>query len=203
MEIGMAREKDQGAVLKLFLGDEINLNIDNALPEDYMIGREKISAKHSQRAVGDPVKAKWTSADVSVQAAIKAMVEAPDDYYPNLLLTYLSIERQRIVFICIPAEHNRQTIKSLGASAFKIPKGNSRGIEYSRDAMGMLMQKVYFRVEVDGADLSRGTDPIERRMQILNAAGFTPAAAAPSVQSDSPAAAEQRFLSACMPCSSP
>jgi len=33
MEVGMSREKDQGAVLKLFLGSRINLDIDNTLPE--------------------------------------------------------------------------------------------------------------------------------------------------------------------------
>jgi len=205
MEIGMAREKDQGAVLKLFLGDEINLDLDNALPEDYMIGTEKISAKHSQSSVGGTVKAKWTSADMSVQAAIKDMVEAADDYYPNLLLTYLSVPQKRIVFVCITAEDNRQTIKSLGAKAFKVPTGNSRGIEYSLEAMKILMEKAYFRINVEDADLTSGADPIERRMELLKARGFapSPAAPAPSVQSDSLEAAEQRFLSACMPCSSP
>lgn len=80
MEIGMAREKDQGAVLKYFLGDKINLNIHNTLPEDYMIGNSKISSKHSSSKIGTTFKFKWTSSDVSVKDTIEFMINAEDEY---------------------------------------------------------------------------------------------------------------------------
>jgi hypothetical protein len=52
------------------LKDKINLNIDNALTEDYVVGVAKISAKHSGSKIGSPVKIKWTSADTSVKETI-------------------------------------------------------------------------------------------------------------------------------------
>lgn len=175
MEIGMAREKDQGAVLKYFLGDSVNLNIDNSLPEDYLVLGEKISAKHSQGKVGSAVKAKWTVAGESAKDAIKSMIEADNSYYPHLLITYIDISSKNISFVCITSEHNRNTIKSLGEAAFKIPKGNSRGIEYSTLAMKELMKNVYFKIDISNANLKGGEDPIQKRMnlikQLLESAG--------------------------------
>lgn len=168
MEIGMSREKDQGAVLKFFLKDMINLDIDNSLPEDYLIGTQKISAKHSGSKVGSAVKAKWTSADVSAQEAIKMMIEAEDSYYPHLLLTYLDMKTNKITIICITAEHNRSVIKQLKQEAFTVSNGNTRGIEYSKKAMTELLKERYFTVEIQNADLKGGLNPIERRIAILS-----------------------------------
>jgi hypothetical protein len=167
MEVGMAREKDQGAVLKYFLGAKINLEIDNTLPEDYIIGESKISAKHSGSKVGSAVKAKWTSADTSVEQAVKQMINAEDTYYPHLLLTYLDTHNKKITFLCISSEENKNIIKTLKNDAFKIPKGNSRGIEYSKKAMNELLKKIYFKIEISNVDLKDGVDPIERRIQLL------------------------------------
>ena len=174
MEVGMSREKDQGAVLKLFLKNKINLDIDNTLPEDYVIGKEKISAKHSGSKVGTPVKAKWTSADMSVQEAIRDMIEAEDTYYPHLLITYLDARNKKITIICITSETNKNIIKGLGSDAFKVPRGNSRGIEYSRRAMTELFQQRYFTIEIDNADLKGGLNPIEKRINLLKHMGINP-----------------------------
>ena len=174
MEVGMSREKDQGAVLKLFLGDRINLDIDNSLPEDYIIGNSKISAKHSGSKVGSAVKAKWTSADVSVKEAIEKMIDAEDSYYPHLLLTYLDTHSKKITIICITSEENKNIIKTLKNEAFTIPKGNSRGIEYSRKAMNELFKKIYFKIEIYDVDLKSGINPIERRIQLLKSMGIKP-----------------------------
>lgn len=174
MEIGMSREKDQGAVLKLFLGDDINLDLDNDLPEDYSLLKEKISAKHSQGKVGTPVKAKWTSADKSVEDAIRAMIDAPDEYYPHLLLTYIDLKLKKISIQCISSQTNRDVIKRLGSDAFKVPKGNSRGIEYSPVAMRELLASTYFQVNIEDADLTSGLNPIERRMVLLREMGISP-----------------------------
>jgi Restriction endonuclease ThaI len=173
MEVGMSREKDQGAVLKLHLGDRINLDIDNTLTEDYVInGDVKISAKHSGGKVGTPVKVKWTSADVSVQEAIKSLIEAEE--YPHLLITYMDTKAKKITIICITAEHNENTIKKMKEDAFKVPKGNSRGIEYSTKAMAELLSKRYFTIEINDADLNGGENPIERRMKLVQSAGLSP-----------------------------
>ena len=175
MEIGMAREKDQGAILQYFLGDFVHLDIDNDLPEDYRIGDEKISAKHSSAKVGTPVKAKWTSADESAKDAVQAMIAAEDSYYPNLLLTYLETANNKVTLVCITAEHNRNVIKEMREEAFKIPKGNSRGIEYSTKAMKALLAKKYFMVEITDANVKGGMNPIERRMNMLRTMGINPA----------------------------
>jgi len=168
MEIGMSREKDQGAILKYFLGDSVNLDIDNSLPEDYLVLGEKISAKHSQGKVGTAVKAKWTVAGESAKDAIKSMIEADDSYYPHLLLTYIDIDYKKISFVSITSEHNRNTIKTLGEKAFNLPSStaNSRGIPYSTAAMKELMKNVYFKIDID-ADLKGGEDPIQKRMNLI------------------------------------
>ena len=168
MEIGMSREKDQGAILKYFLGDSVNLDIDNSLPEDYLVLGEKISAKHSQGKVGTAVKAKWTVAGESAKDAIKSMIEAEDSYYPHLLLTYIDIDYKKISFVSITSEHNRNTIKTLGEKAFNLPSStaNSRGIPYSTAAMKELMKNVYFKIDID-ADLKGGEDPIQKRMNLI------------------------------------
>jgi hypothetical protein len=174
MEVGMSREKDQGAVLKLFLNEKINLDIDNTLPEDYMVGNSKISAKHSQAKVGSSVKAKWTSADTSVKEAIEEMIHAEDSYYPHLLLTYLDIVNKQITILCISSEEHRKVIKNLKDKAFTIPNGNSRGIEYSKLAMTELLKKKYFKIEILDVDLKSGMNPIERRIQLLKNSGIKP-----------------------------
>jgi len=174
MEVGMSREKDQGAVLKLFLGDKINLEINNSLPEDFNILDKKISSKHSGSKVGTPVKVKWTSADISVKESINSIINADDMYYPNLLFTYLDIKNKKITIICITSEHNKNVIKTLKEDAFKIPNGNSRGIEYSKKAMAELLKERYFTIDIENADLKGGLNPIERRIQILKNIGINP-----------------------------
>lgn len=174
MEIGMSREKDQGAVLKLFLGDKINLDINNNLPEDFIVGNEKISSKHSSGKIGGCIKVKWTSADTSVKDAIQNMIDADDSYYPNLLITYFDRKAKKMTIICITSENNKNAIKTLKEEAFKIPNGNSRGIEYSSKAMKYLLDKPYFTIEILDVELNGGLNPIERRLNLLKSMGICP-----------------------------
>ncbi len=174
MEVGMSREKDQGAVLKLFLGDSVNLDIDNTLPEDFIIGQAKISSKHSGSKFGSPVKAKWTSADNSVKETIELMINASDSYYPHLLITYLDTKKNRITIVCMSAKTNMNVIKALKEDAFTVPKGNSRGIEYSKKAMAKLLADRVFTIEIDGADMKGGLNPIQRRIALLKSMGINP-----------------------------
>jgi hypothetical protein len=171
-EVGNFREKDQVFILKSCLGDIVRSDIDNALLEDCMIGAEKISMKHSGNKVGSQVKAKWTSADKSVQDAIRAMVAAEDSYYPHLLVTYMDVKEKRITIICVSKEQVKNTIKELAEAAFSVPKGNSRGIEYSVRAMQLFIQRYYFRVEIADGDVERGDDPDERRRKVLQSRGI-------------------------------
>jgi len=173
MEIGMSREKDICAVLKYCLGSAVNLDISNDLPEDMEIGKQKVSIKHSSGPVGTTVKAKWTSADESVKEALRSIIDADESYYSNLLLIYLNKAKSLFSIVCISAEHNMDTIKTLGEDAFKIPKGNSRGIEYSKDAMTTLIKNAYFQIDIT-ATLDTGLDPIERRMAALHIMGIAP-----------------------------
>ena len=171
MEIGISREKDQYAVLKLFLGERIRWCDTNDVPEDFVIGDEKVSSKHSSSKVGTPVKVKWTSESHSVEKDIHDIVHAADTYYPHILLTYMDLKEGHVTVIGISSEQNRNTIKTLGKDAFSIPSGNSRGIEYSRKAMTMLLSSPYFRVDVTHSSLHQVGEPIERRMNLLRSMG--------------------------------
>jgi hypothetical protein len=173
MEIGMSREKDQGAVLKLFMGGAINLELDNSLTEDYKIGTEEISAKHSQGRIGAPVKLKWTSDNESIDKVVKLFLEG--DKYPNLLLTYIDIHKKIITIVCIDSKNHKNVIKTLGPSSLKVTKGkNTRGIEYSTEAMKEFIKNPYFKIIIEDADLNGGMDTIERRIKILRDMGITP-----------------------------
>lgn len=174
MEIGMAREKDQVTLLQSCLGSHVNLCIDNTEVEDCTVCSEKVSIKHSSGTVGSPVKAKWTSADKSVQEAIDAMIDADEEYYPHLLVTYIDVDAKTLTIICIAKSFVRSTIKELQAAAFTVPKGNSRGIEYSRQAMGLLLDRRYFTVQIKDASVAGGDDPIDRRKKRLEALGLLP-----------------------------
>jgi hypothetical protein len=148
----------------MYLGDAINLDLDNQLTEDYRMGAENISAKHSCSKIGAPVKVKWTSADHSVEEAIEALLKL--EAYPHLLLTYLDIKAKRITILCVDAAHHRRTVQAMGKEAFTVPKGNSRGIEYSRPAMKRMLEDVYSGSS-SRATSQGGTDPIERRLMTL------------------------------------
>ena len=174
MEIGMAREKDQVTVLKMCLGEKVNLCIDNDKVEDVLIGTEKVSIKHSSGKVGSAVKAKWTAADTSVQEDIRSMVGAADDYYPHLLMTYMDVKDKTITVVCVSKDQVKTTIKELGEEAFKVPKGNSRGIEYSPAAMKLFLTRRYFSVVISDASVEGGEDPIERRKKRLMSMGLSP-----------------------------
>lgn len=167
MEVGMSREKDLVSFVKYCLGNIINYDIDNKKPEDFTVNNSPVSIKHSSGTYGSPVKAKWTSENTSVQEAIEQMINAEDSYYPNLLIVYLDALIKKITILCISSEENKNVIKNLKNDAFKIPKGNSRGIEYSKKAMNELLKKIYFKIEICDVDLNGGINPIERRIQLL------------------------------------
>jgi hypothetical protein len=102
------------------------------------------------------------------------MIEAADDYYPHLLITYLDTEKKIITVLCVAKEQMKTTIKELGTEAFKVPSGNSRGIEYSPAAMKLFLQRRYFSVGIPEADVEGGEDPVERRKKRLTSMGLSP-----------------------------
>jgi len=177
MEVGISRERDLVSVLKYFLPDKINSDVDNALPEDFLLNSLKISVKHKQGAIGSAFKVSWTCADNAVKSTINSMINASDNYYPHLLVAYIENINQKITIICITAEENKNIIKSLKENAFKTiknPKGNTRGIEYSKEAMNKLIKNKYFEVVINNADLTKGKNPIQRRIDVLKSMNITP-----------------------------
>ena len=167
MEIGMAREKDLSALLSYYLPNQVILDVDNTLPEDMIVCGEKVSIKHSSGKVGTPVKVKWTAADQSVDADVISMINQTSSYYPHLLLVYIDGKKKEIEIICITSKTNETVIKELGRAAFNVPKGNSRGIQYSSIAMKSFMSRRYFTITIKEADVEGGENPIARRLQIL------------------------------------
>lgn len=173
MEVGMAREKDQCAVLKLFLGGALNLDVNNDLPEDFLVLGDKVSSKHSSSKIGSTVKAKWTSERESVEKDINAMLEAEDDYFPHLVLTYIDTHTNTIRVIGISSKHISTTIRTLGRNAFHIPSGNSRGIEYSRKTMALFLSRPYFDITFTYSITENELNPIERRIHYLRSIGIS------------------------------
>ena len=58
----------------------------------------------------------------------------------------------------------------LKEESFKHREGtNTRGVEYSVKLMKKLIEEAAFKVEIKDVDLSGGIDPIERRIQLLEA----------------------------------
>lgn len=173
MEVGMAREKDQCAVLKLFLGGALNLDVNNDLPEDFLVLGDKISSKHSSSKIGSTVKAKWTSEKESVERDIQSMLQADDNYFPHLVLTYIGTGSNTIRVIGISSKHISNTIRTLGRDAFHIPSGNSRGIEYSRKTMALFLSQPYFDITFTYSITDNELNPIERRIHCLRSIGIS------------------------------
>jgi hypothetical protein len=174
MEIGLSRERDQVAVLKMFLSDDINFDIDNKRPEDFIVGNSKVSIKHCSGKVGKRIKIKWTSSEKSVKSAIDQIINAEDSYYPNLIITYIDIKHRKCTILCVSSDENKKIIKTLKRDAFHIPNGNSRGIEYSNEAMSELLNRVYFKIEINDFDFMNGPglNPIERRIRVIKESGL-------------------------------
>ena len=169
----MAREKDQCAVLKLFLGGALNLDVNNDLPEDFLVLGDKISSKHSSSKIGGTVKAKWTSERESVERDIQTMLQADDNYFPHLVLTYINTDSNTIRVLGISSKHIRNTIQTLGRDAFHIPSGNSRGIEYSRKTMALFLSQPYFDITFTYSITEDELNPIERRIHYLRSIGIS------------------------------
>jgi hypothetical protein len=165
MNIGMSREIDLVASLRHELGDLIGYRIDNNLTEDFTLNSLKFSIKHSQSSMATPIKINWNVG--LCQESIQTIIDAPPEHYPNLLLSYINLQHKTIDFVCVSSETNRTVIKELGIDAFRIPRGNARGIEYSRKAMVQLIANRHFCVKIHNANLNGGMDPIERRMLLI------------------------------------
>ena len=163
MHIGLAREKDLVACLKHELGDTIDYCIDNDQPEDFIMDSQKFSIKHSQDSLTTPVKINWNTG--LYQESIDHLINHEPQH---LLISYINLNKKSIQIVCVSADQVKTTIKQFGVSAFKIPSGNSRGIQFSRSAMDELLSKYYFKVLISDADLHGGMDPIERRIELLS-----------------------------------
>jgi len=169
MEIGMAREKDLIAVLTYSMGFAVKSDIDNAETRDMEVHGLNVSIKHLSNKMGTPVKIKWTSADSAVEKDVHELINGSDDSYPNLLIVY--IHDNTIKIVCISSETNKNVIKRLQRNAFLIRSGNSRGIEYSKDAMKELIEKKSFEITISNANLKNTIDPIKRRLKLLESFG--------------------------------
>ena len=156
MEIGMARERDQCAVLQHHLGGIVDSNVDNSLPEDVVILGEGISIKHLSSKVGTPIVVKWSRA-----ADLEALLYPP--ILPHYLLTY--IKGAKISIVGVHSEEIRAIHRLLGVDAFKYC---ARGTLYSSKAMKLLIQQCHFKVDFDAVELlADGLGPIERRLLLL------------------------------------
>ena len=175
-DIGMSREKDLVAIFSLMIGASIKYDIDNSELEDFIIGEEKVSVKHSQAAIGTSVKAKWTAANDPAEEAIRSIIDKDDDDYPHLLISYIGIEEETVNIICISKTVYRIIIKALREAAFKkIPKNaNTRGIDYERFTMELFIKYAYFNVVWEDVDLTHVIDSIISRKQKLVSLGVIP-----------------------------
>jgi hypothetical protein len=155
----MSFKRDLGAVLKLYMGDElINLNPANYVDGckcDFVIGMERFVCAHSIGGIGLPIKVNWLLSPKSVIAI---------NQHIHLLITYFDQVFKKVTIICVSGEHHRAILMSLKNRSFT--SRSDGGTEYTTDAMKELLRRPYFVIEIEGVEFS-GTDPIERRIKQL------------------------------------
>lgn len=170
MEVGSSRENDQKAVLKYHMPDLV-YKISNDLPQDFELDGEPVSQKHITAKLGKGnVKAKWTSDKTKASEYIAKMTTGDPAMFTHLLLTYIDIASKLITIVGIDREKFRTSVIELKEESFKHSEHtNTRGVEYSVKLMKKLIEEAAFKVEIKDVDLSGGIDPIERRIQLLEA----------------------------------
>jgi hypothetical protein len=170
-EVGRAREDDLKAVLQLHIGDKFNCNtahnMDNGGDCSF---NNPISIKHIGNAIGKGyIKSKWTSDKAKAQDYIKQMLLLDKKNYTHTLLIYIDVKKKHTIqIIAISQAQIMEAVKILKETAFKTAFGtNTRGVEYSKEMIQILINKKYFQIDISNVVLTGGLDPIKRRQLLL------------------------------------
>jgi hypothetical protein len=170
-EIGRAREDDIKAVLRKHIGERFNCNVpDNIDNGADCIFNSPISIKHIGDAIGKgSIKAKWTSDESKAREYIKQMLLLDKKNYTHLLLVYIDVKKQHTIqIVAVASEQIMDAVKTLQEKAFKTAHGtNTRGIEYSKEMLQILIKNKYFQIDMNNVVLNGGMDPIKRRLLLL------------------------------------
>ena len=170
-EIGRSREDDIKSILHLYIGDRFQCNIESNLTHgaDCLLN-SPISIKHVGNSIGKgPIKAKWTSDETKAKAYINQMLLLDKKNYTHLLLIYIDTQKKHTLqIIGITDEQMKNAVEYLKESAFKTSFGtNTRGVEYSKKMIEMMLQNKYFQIDIENFHLSEGIGPIQRRQLLI------------------------------------
>jgi hypothetical protein len=135
------------------------------------IAQSPISIKHISDCVGKTgIKAKWTSDQTKATEYIEKMKRFDPVNYTHMLCVYIDVKKTNtITIIGISAEQMMNAVCTLGDKAFKTSFGtNTRGVEYSKEMMTMLLDTKYFQVVIPDVVLHQGLNPIQRRQLLLS-----------------------------------
>jgi hypothetical protein len=170
-EVGRAREDDLKAVLQSYIGDKFNCNIaDNIDNGADCMFNNPISIKHIGAEIGKgSIKAKWTSDETKARDYIKQMLLLDKKNYTHMLLVYIDVKKTHTIhIIAISQPQIIETVTILKETAFKTAFGtNTRGVEYSKKMIQMLINKKYFQIDISNIVLNYGIDPIKRKQLLL------------------------------------
>lgn len=168
MEVGMSREKDLIAIMKEYLGDEVEFSINNHCCEDVLVLNQKISIKHCSVKRGKGlIKIKWTSDNTQAANYINNVLDNVDEHCHHMIIVYISQPTIEIVGISRTTIAN--AIKELQQDAFVSRTGtNNRGIEYSKKMMDRMLQQPYFVITIDNVSFNTGMCPIEKRRALIH-----------------------------------
>jgi len=168
-EIGISREKDLVAVLKYYLGNDIDVSIHNKLEEDFLMYTDKISVKHAtlDKNKEIAIKAKWTADAKKAAEAITKFINKRNNI--NMLIVVFDMVNNQIIIHCIKYNIINELIAIHGKLAFNSSTGtNNRGIEYSKKIVDEFCKKSYFTITIPNANIKTDIiDPIQRRCDLL------------------------------------
>ena len=163
-DVGVSREKDLVATLAYNM-TEVDYKIDNSLPEDVLVCKEKISIKNFSDSAS--FKAIWTSDNVKVKEAIESLCN-PNYDHPHLIAIHI-IKKQTFVIYLITNTTIKSIIADLGEQAFNSPTGsNNRGVSFSTDALKRLKDECFDKITISNIDLDFDVeDPIDKRKEVI------------------------------------
>jgi hypothetical protein len=169
-EVGSSRERDLIASFCNNKSLDVNYNISNENEEDVIIDNKKISIKHSSNKTVNQrgIKIIWT-----VDSNKREHFINNHTFTCDMLIVYVRFEEEldqgELEIVYLPAELLE---KHRSDKMFKCLEGNSRGIEFQKDAFNTVVKEALFHIQIKFSNMEcELKDPVAKRVTLLKSLG--------------------------------
>jgi hypothetical protein len=165
-EVGSSRERDLIASFCNNKSLDVNYDISNENEEDVIIDNKKISIKHSSNKTVNQrgIKIIWT-----VDSTKRNYFIHNHTFTCDMLIVYVRFEEEldegELEVIYLPADLLE---KHRSDQMFKCLEGNSRGIEFQKEAFDAVIKEALFHTKIQFSGMKcELKDPVAKRVKLL------------------------------------